>query len=168
MDPTQLPYRPCVGVMVLNAVGDVWIGRRTDRPDKEMPGGWWQMPQGGIDEGEDAAAAALRELREETGMHSVRLLAESREWHRYDLPPHLVGRIWGGRYRGQAQRWFAVRFLGAESEINLEPPGHEPEFDMWRWAPIDEVLSLIVPFKRDVYARIITEFEPLTREGRGA
>ncbi len=163
MDPTRLPYRPCVGVMVLNTAGEVWIGRRTDRPDKEMPGGWWQMPQGGIDPDEDPAAAARRELAEETGMRTVRILAESSEWHRYDLPPHLLGRIWGGRYRGQAQAWFAMRFEGPDSEIDLEPPGHEPEFDEWRWAPRDEVLALIVPFKRDVYGRVLAEFEPLTR-----
>jgi putative (di)nucleoside polyphosphate hydrolase len=151
--------------MVLNAAGEVWIGRRVDRPEKEMIGGWWQMPQGGIDADEDPGAAALRELEEETGMRSVRILAESREWHRYDLPPHLMGRIWGGRYRGQAQRWFAVRFDGPDSEIDLEPPGHEPEFDQWRWAPIDDVLALIVPFKRDVYERVIAEFRHLTTGG---
>ncbi len=163
MDPSSLPYRPCVGVMVLNKAGDVWIGCRVNRPDKEMIGGWWQMPQGGIDEGEQPADAALRELAEETGIRSARIIGESRDWHPYDLPPHMMGRIWGGRYRGQTQRWFALRFTGPDSEIDLEPEGHEPEFDRWRWAPIDEVLDLIVPFKRDVYARIIDEFRPLAR-----
>jgi putative (di)nucleoside polyphosphate hydrolase len=163
MDPTSLPYRPCVGIMVLNREGRVWIGRRADRPGKDMIGGWWQMPQGGIDEGEDPAAAALRELAEETGMRSVTILAASRDWHPYDLPAHLMGRVWGGRYRGQTQRWFAVRFAGSDTEIDLEPAGHDPEFDAWRWAPVDEVLALIVPFKRDVYARIIDEFRPLAR-----
>ena len=161
MDPTSLPYRPCVGIMVLNERGEVWVGRRTNRPNKEVAGGWWQMPQGGIDRGEEPGPAALRELAEETGMRSVRILAESRTWHPYDLPPELMGKVWGGRYRGQTQKWFAVTFDGPESEIDLAQPGHEPEFDAWRWAPLDEVLSLIVPFKRDVYAKVIDEFRPI-------
>lgn len=161
--PHDLPYRPCVGIMTFNGSGHVWVGRRAHRPEKEMIGGWWQMPQGGIDEGEEPADAALRELAEETGMRSVQVLAESRDWHHYDLPSHLVGRIWGGRYRGQKQRWFAMRFEGSEREIDLASPGHEPEFDAWRWAPLHEVLSLIVPFKRDVYTRVIDEFGGLAR-----
>lgn len=160
MDPNRLPYRPCVGVMALNTRGHVWIGRRVNRPEKDITGGWWQMPQGGIDANEAADAAALRELAEETGMRTVAILAESRNWHAYDLPPNLVGRVWGGKYRGQTQKWFAVSFTGADSEIDLAPAGHEPEFDAWRWAPMDEVLALIVPFKRDVYARVIDEFRP--------
>jgi len=161
MDASRLPYRPCVGIMVLNAAGGVWMGRRTSHPDKLAPGGAWQMPQGGIDRDEDAGAAALRELAEETGIRSVSVLAESRDWYPYDLPPELLGRAWGGRYRGQRQKWFAMRFSGEETEIDLSPPGHEQEFDAWRWVPFDEVLDLIVPFKRDVYARVIAEFRPL-------
>jgi|LNFM01.1.fsa_nt_gb putative (di)nucleoside polyphosphate hydrolase len=161
MTTDALPYRPCVGIMVVNHEGLVWIGRRANRPEKEMTGGWWQMPQGGIDPGEEPAVAAHRELAEETGMRSVTLLAESRDWFPYDLPAEMKGRIWGGRYRGQTQRWFAFRFEGHDREIDLSPPGHEPEFDAWRWAPLDEVLGLIVPFKRDVYRSVIDEFRPV-------
>ena len=161
MDKTQLPYRPCVGLMVLNSQGQVWIGRRRMRPDKEAPGGSWQMPQGGIDAGESPAAAALRELAEETGMRTARIVGESRLWHSYDLPAELVGRVWGGKYRGQTQKWFAIRFEGKDAEIDIAPPGHEPEFEAWRWALIDDVLGLIVPFKRQVYSAVIEEFREI-------
>jgi putative (di)nucleoside polyphosphate hydrolase len=154
-------YRPCVGIMLLNPQGHVWVGHRPDIPDEEGGGEWWQMPQGGIDPEEDPAAAALRELYEETGVRSATIIAESREWHCYDLPPQLVGVSWGGRYRGQRQKWFAARFTGADSEVQLALPGHKPEFDKWRWAAIDSLERLIVPFKRDVYARVIAEFRPL-------
>ena len=158
MDKAKLPYRPCVGLMVLNVKGEVWIGRRIMRPDKEAPGGSWQMPQGGIDAGEVPAAAALRELAEETGMRTARIIAESSRWHSYDLPAELVGRVWGGKFRGQTQKWFAIRFEGPDTEIDIAPPGHDPEFDKWRWAPIDDVQGLIVPFKRQVYGAVIAEF----------
>ena len=164
MDMSHLPYRPCVGLMILNRQGLVWIGRRIGTAVKDGTVNWWQMPQGGIDDGETAEVAALRELTEETGMRSGRIIAASRDWHRYDLPPGLQGISWGGRYRGQTQKWFAIRFTGEDSEIDLTPPGgHEPEFDAWRWAPIDEVLALIVPFKRVVYDAVIVEFRPLAQ-----
>jgi putative (di)nucleoside polyphosphate hydrolase len=162
MAAEQLAYRPCVGIMVLNRAGLVWIGRRHDaRQEPEGPGAWWQMPQGGIDESEDPAEAALRELGEETGMRSVRVIAESAGWYRYDLPPGLRPKAWGGRYRGQRQKWFAMRFLGSDAEVALERPGHKPEFDQWRWAEMAELIDLIVPFKRGVYEQVLAEFAHL-------
>jgi putative (di)nucleoside polyphosphate hydrolase len=157
-------YRLNVGIMVLNRDGLVWIGRRNDAPtDPEGPGTWWQMPQGGIDEGEDPAKAALRELWEETGMRTVSPLAESRDWLTYDLPAELIGKAWGGKYRGQRQKWFVMRFEGDEGEINIVPePGHAVEFVTWRWAAAAELPALIVPFKRDVYTKVLAEFAHLT------
>lgn len=159
VDPALLPYRPCVGLMILNRQGHIWVGRRVGAASQD--GNWWQMPQGGIDDGELPAHAALRELSEETGMRTATILAESRTWYPYDLPSHLVGRVWGGRFRGQMQKWFALRFTGDESEINITPDNHDAEFDLWRWAPIEELSSLVVPFKRDVYDQVIGEFRHL-------
>jgi putative (di)nucleoside polyphosphate hydrolase len=165
IDPAALPYRPCVGIMVLNPQGLVWAGHRIAESDGEMAGAdkLWQMPQGGIDEGEDALAAARRELWEETGMTGVALLAQTPDWIFYDLPDHLVGIAFKGRFRGQKQRWFAFRFEGAESEIAINPPpgGHEPEFDDWAWKPMEELPNLIVPFKRKVYEEVVAAFRPL-------
>lgn len=158
----QPGYRPCVGIMVVNTHGKIWIGRRADAPqDAEGPGSWWQMPQGGIDEAEDPATAARRELQEETGIVSVTPLGETTGWLTYDLPPSLVGRAWGGRYKGQRQKWFAMRFHGDDSEISIDPPaGHQREFDAWRWADVGELIPLIVPFKRDVYVKVLAELAP--------
>ena len=155
-------YRPCVGIMLLNARNEVWVGRRADIAQPEGHPHWWQMPQGGIDDDEDTAAAALRELREETGVCSATILAESAQWHYYDLPPHLQGVAWGGRWCGQRQRWFAMRFTGADSEIDIGGNhGHKAEFDAWRWAPLPDLIGLIVPFKRDVYEKVVEEFRHL-------
>ncbi|KAB2911813.1 MAG: RNA pyrophosphohydrolase [Hyphomicrobiaceae bacterium] len=156
-------YRACVGVLLLNKAGQVWIGRRHDAPgEPEGPGSWWQMPQGGIDEDEEPARAALRELYEETGIRSVEIIAESPGWYTYDLPAELARRAWGGKYRGQKQKWFALRFLGSDDEVAIvRPPGHQSEFVDWRWAAIDELTDLIVPFKRAVYEQVVRDFAPL-------
>ncbi len=167
-DIEHLPYRPCVGAMILNAAGEVFLGHRADGPEEpEGPGTWWQMPQGGIDQDEDPRAAVLRELYEETSIRSVEIIAETGAWLHYDLPPELQGKAWGGRYRGQTQKWYAMRFTGDDSEINvLEPPdGHAPEFDRWKWVSVDELPRLVVPFKREVYLRILREFAHLTGGG---
>lgn len=165
VDPRDLPYRPCVGIMVLNGQGLVWAGHRLVDELSEMTGAdkLWQMPQGGIDKGEDPLPAALRELYEETGMRSVTLLAEAPEWINYDLPEHMMGIALNGKYRGQTQKWFAFRFEGDESEIAINPPpgGHEAEFDRWEWKPMQELPDLIVPFKRKVYDEVVAAFRHL-------
>lgn len=150
-------YRPCVGAVIRNPDGLIWIGRRAEaEQDAEGTGLWWQMPQGGIDADEDPGVAVVREVREETGIVSVRVTAAFDEWLTYDVPAALVGRAWGGRYRGQRQKWFLLDFHGRDSEVVLDPgPGHAREFDAWRWAGRDEVLDAIVPFKRAVYARVL-------------
>lgn len=154
-------YRPCVGVMLLNHQGLVWVGRRFQKQNDDGVGHWWQMPQGGIDEGEDPRVAAKRELQEETAVHSAEIIAEAPGWYNYDLPEHLIGKSWKGKYRGQTQKWFALRFTGDDSEINLAPPGHKPEFDQWRWVRMDEVIGAIVPFKKPVYEQVVKAFRHL-------
>ena len=157
--PSDLPYRPCVGIMLLNAEGKVFVGRRLDQTVEG-----WQMPQGGIDEGEDVRAALFRELREETGTDKAEIIAEMDAWITYDLPPHLVGVAFHGRYRGQKQKWFALRFLGEDRDIDLAT--HHPEFSAWKWVEMESLLGLIVPFKRDTYAKVIAAFRPLAAAGR--
>lgn len=146
-------YRPCAGIMLLNAACEVWVGRRRD-----MTIHAWQMPQGGIDPGETAEAAALRELEEETGIAPAltEIVAASRDWHQYDLPADMLNNAWGGRYKGQRQRWYVMRFLGRDSDINIATD--EPEFAEWRWSPAAELPHHIVPFKRPLYEALIEEF----------
>ncbi|MCP1200959.1 RNA pyrophosphohydrolase [Notoacmeibacter sp. MSK16QG-6] len=161
----DLPYRPCIGVMVLNRDGLVWAGHRKVEPNGEVQSSehLWQMPQGGIDKGEDAEPAARRELYEETGIRTVRLLDETPDWLTYDLPDHLIGKALKGKYRGQKQRWFAYRFEGDESEIRIDPPpdGHSAEFDDWAWKEMTDLPGLIVPFKRSLYEQVIAHFSHL-------
>jgi putative (di)nucleoside polyphosphate hydrolase len=161
----MLPYRPCVGIMLLNRDGRAFVGRRSEGEDApEGEGKWWQMPQGGMDEGEEPEVAARRELYEETGVRSISIIARTKDWLFYDLPEELIGVAWEGRFRGQKQIWIAARFEGQESEIDLAArEGHEPEFDAWQWVRVKELPSLIVPFKRAVYERVVEEFAPLVK-----
>ena len=148
------PYRPCVGVMLLNRDNLVFAAQRIDQEVEA-----WQMPQGGIDEGEEPLEAAFRELEEEIGTANAELLAESRDWLAYDLPRELADKVWRGRFRGQTQKWFALRFLGEDGEIDLNSA--HPEFSVWRWVPMRELPAIIVPFKRDNYERVVAEFRHL-------
>jgi putative (di)nucleoside polyphosphate hydrolase len=158
MSPEGLPYRPCAGFMLVNREGLVFVGERIDASAH----GFWQMPQGGIDKGEDVRDAALRELEEETGIgaHLVEVIAQGSQPFLYDLPPELLGKVWKGKYRGQEQYWFLGRFLGKDADINLD--AHDPpEFHAWQWVAPAALPDLIVPFKRDVYAALVAEFSPL-------
>ncbi|HET9176143.1 MAG TPA: RNA pyrophosphohydrolase [Pseudolabrys sp.] len=165
--PSQksLPYRPCAGMAVFNRTGLVFIGRRTEGPEHIDARHAWQMPQGGIDDDEDYYEAALRELYEETNIRSVRKLGEISEWLSYELPSELTKKAWGGKYRGQKQKWYAFRFVGNESEIDIAHPagGHKPEFVEWRWAEMRELPDLVVAFKRKTYERVVKEFERFAR-----
>jgi putative (di)nucleoside polyphosphate hydrolase len=156
----NLPYRPCAGMTVINAQGLVFIGRRASGPEHIDETHVWQMPQGGIDEGEDSYKAALRELYEETNIRSVEKLGEIAEWLHYDIPRDIVGAAWHGKYRGQKQKWYALGFTGDDSEIDIKNPGggHQPEFIAWRWEKMDNLPALVVPFKRQTYARVVREF----------
>lgn len=164
--PTRIdmPYRPCVGIMLINVYGQVWVGRRLPKWANDRSAHFWQMPQGGIDAGEEPLAAAVRELREETNVRSATLLGEIPGWLSYDLPPDLLGVALKGKYRGQRQRWFAMRFTGDDSEIDIRPRrGLKAEFDAWRWESIDNVSKLIVPFKRGIYEDVVKGFRHLAR-----
>ena len=158
-----LPYRPFVGIVLLNREGLAFLGRRMRAagPEHVDDTHAWQLPQGGIDPGEDPYRAALRELYEETSVRSVALLAEAPDWLSYDLPPAVGRQAWRGRYRGQTQRWFALRFTGDDGEIEIHDPGgggHRAEFDAWRWEPLDRVPELVIPFKRPVYEAVVATF----------
>jgi len=153
MDVTTLPYRPCVGIMLVNTENKVFVAKRID---SELEA--WQMPQGGIDDGEETRSAAFRELEEETGVTNATIIAESSDWHPYDIPADMVPKVWGGKYRGQKQKWFLMRFDGTDADINIDTK--EPEFSEWRWANPQELPDLIVPFKRALYQNIVAEFLP--------
>lgn len=155
LDPESLPYRPCVGVMLINPQGLIFAGQRLDNP---VPA--WQMPQGGIDDGEKPRAAALRELWEETGVTAdlVEFVAKTDDWVTYDLPPDLLGKVWGGKYRGQRQKWFLFRYLGRDDQVNIASA--HPEFSKWCWIGADEMIAAIVPFKRKVYEEVVQAFRP--------
>ena len=160
------PYRDCVGICVFNKDNKVWIGNRINSAELQKSAYTWQMPQGGIDKGEKPLAAAERELFEETSIKSTTLLSEAEDWLFYDLPDNLLGIGLKGKFRGQRQRWFAFRFEGDDSEIDVLKPGggkHEQEFQDWRWEDLDKVPDLIVPFKREVYDQVVKAFLPLTK-----
>ncbi|QUJ75914.1 RNA pyrophosphohydrolase [Sulfitobacter albidus] len=150
-----LPYRPCVGVMVANAQGAVFVGQRLDRNYDA-----WQMPQGGVDPGEDPRAAALRELEEETGITRdlVEVVAQTDDWLPYELPHDLVPKLWKGRFRGQEQKWFLLRFRGTDADVNIATA--DPEFAAWKWIDVDAMLEGIVPFKRETYEAVVARFRP--------
>ena len=152
-DPTTLPYRPCAGVMLLNRDGKVFVGQRIDTTAEA-----WQMPQGGIDDGEDAETAAIRELGEEIGVtpDKVALIAVAPGEFQYDLPPELIGKVWKGKWRGQRQRWFLFRFLGEDTDVNIATP--HPEFMTWRWIDPADLPRLIVPFKKELYEQVLAAF----------
>jgi putative (di)nucleoside polyphosphate hydrolase len=160
----SLPYRPCAGITVLNRAGLVFVGRRKSGVEHVDATHVWQMPQGGIDEGEDPYQGALRELYEETSIRSVEKLGEIADWLTYDIPRDIVGEAWKGRYRGQKQKWYALRFTGNDSEIDIAHPGgghHEPEFIDWRWVEMKALPDLVVPFKRDIYEQVVEAFSGL-------
>lgn len=152
-DIDALPYRPCVGVVLINAAGRIWAGQRIDTPSPA-----WQMPQGGIDKDEKPREAAYRELWEETGItrELVEFIGKTHGWVTYDLPPDLLGKVWGGKYRGQKQKWFLFRYLGTDDQIVIAQA--HPEFSAWKWIGATEMLESIVPFKRKVYGEVVAAF----------
>lgn len=156
----ERPYRPNVGLVLFNATGLVFTARRIDTKENA-----WQFPQGGIDEGEDPRTAALREMEEEIGTSKAEIIGESRDWISYDLPPEVADKWHKGRWRGQTQKWFALRFLGTDSDINIAT--EHPEFSEWRWMRLEDVPALIVPFKRALYEQVVAEFLPIARSLSG-
>jgi putative (di)nucleoside polyphosphate hydrolase len=173
MKTDDLPYRRNVGAVLFNRDGLVFLGRRKKRRGGMdlVAGHEWQMPQGGIDEGEAPLEAARRELYEETNVSSATLLAEAPDWLSYDLPAEALTGRWRGRYRGQTQKWFAFRFDGADAEIDIARPGKgafKPEFDAWRWEPLDHLPALVIPFKRPVYESVVATFKDLARPAKGS
>jgi putative (di)nucleoside polyphosphate hydrolase len=162
----DLPYRPCVGMAVFNRDGLVFIGRRINGPEHTDDVHSWQMPQGGINPGEDPYRTALRELYEETSIRTVEKLGEIPEWLIYDIPPEIAGNSWRGQYRGQKLKWHALRFTGDDSEIDVAHAGggtHKPEFASWRWERLEKTPELVVPFKRPIYERVVKEFANYAR-----
>ena len=153
----DLPYRPNVGAVLFNAQGRIFVARRADLPNAEGAAGGWQLPQGGIDADEDSRTAVLRELAEEIGTDKAEIIGEHPEWLTYDLPSHLIGVALHGRYRGQRQRWYALRFTGLDSDIRLDLDPH-PEFDAWRWAELSELPNMAVPFKKPIYEVLAVSF----------
>lgn len=149
-----LPYRDGVGIMLIKDDGYIFVAKRIDTETEA-----WQMPQGGIDEGEDVEAAALRELEEETSVKQATILRQSSDWYYYNLPENLIPKVWGGKYRGQRQKWFAMRFDGNDQNINIAT--EHPEFCQWKWVEAEELPELIVPFKRDLYQALVDEFKDL-------
>lgn len=162
-DLFHLPYRACVGIMLLNADGRIWSGRRVHDLAGEATARLWQMPQGGIDKGELPERAAWRELLEETGASNAKILGQTDDWLYYDLPSDILGTALNGKYCGQKQIWFAMRFLGSDDEFNINPVEHEPEFDEWRWSTVEQVLEEVVDFKRPVYEQVFEIFGHLLR-----
>lgn len=153
MDKASLPYRLNVGAVLFSGDGRVFVGQRKGFPDS------WQLPQGGVDDGENTHKAVLRELQEEIGTNKAEIIGEHPEWLFYDLPPHLLGVAWGGKYRGQKQKWFALRFTGTDQDIRLDADAH-PEFEAWQWVKLADLPTLAVAFKRDIYARLVQDFAP--------
>lgn len=152
-DPAHLPYRPCVGIMLLNDVGKVFVAKRLDTMVEA-----WQMPQGGIDDGEEPSVAAFREMEEEIGTRNADIIGEYDGWLQYDLPDHLIGKVWKGKYRGQRMKWYLLRYRGQDSDIDLN--GHTPEFSEWKWLHMQDLVQSIVPFKRPLYQKLVDHFGP--------
>jgi len=155
-DYKSRPYRRGVGIALINAQGHVFVGQRVDSAEPA-----WQMPQGGIDKGEEPAAAALRELHEEVGTDKATVIAETPDWVRYDLPGDLADKMWKGKYRGQEQKWFLMRFTGVDADINIKTA--HPEFSTWKWLPFAQLPSVIVGFKHEIYVQVVAAFQPIVK-----